>query len=167
MESSLTIRRLQLVYRHWRYCRQNSIKDLLASIEHYLDTNDPQMYHFWPSLGTGFPKNWVYKGNALWRILPSFVVEASSLTIFFRSSFVFTYLPSLFWIYCCYCYHTSSKFSAIMPSAQNTQSLPSLNLVAHRSDHYTTILPNLSYPSRPNAHVPWSGSSAPLLFAVS
>ena len=54
-----------------------------------------------------------------------------------------------------------------MPSAQNTQALPSFSL-ALRSDHYTTVLPNLSYPSRHIAHIPWSGSStAPLLFSVS
>jgi len=48
-----------------------------------------------------------------------------------------------------------------MPSTQPPQPLPSFNLVALRSDHYTTVLPNLSYPYRPNV---WSGSSAPLLF---
>ena len=45
------------------------------------------------------------------------------------------------------------------------QTLPSFNLALH-PDHYKTVLPNLSYPSRPSTHIPWSGSSAPLLFSV-
>ena len=53
-----------------------------------------------------------------------------------------------------------------MPSVQNTQTLPSFNLV-HPPDHYTITIPNLSYPSRSNAHIAWTGSSAPLLFSVS
>ncbi|KAF8801859.1 hypothetical protein BYT27DRAFT_7261513 [Phlegmacium glaucopus] len=50
-----------------------------------------------------------------------------------------------------------------MPPIQHSQLLPSFNL-ALRPDQHKTILPNFSYPSRPIAHVPWSGSSAPLLF---
>ena len=50
-----------------------------------------------------------------------------------------------------------------MPAAQD---LPSFNL-AIRPDHYKTTLPNLLYPSRPSAHIRWSGSSAPLVFSVS
>ena len=46
------------------------------------------------------------------------------------------------------------------------QALPSFSL-ALRPDHYTTVLPNPSYPSRPITHIPWSGSSRPLLFSVS
>lgn len=53
-----------------------------------------------------------------------------------------------------------------MLPAQQPQPLPSFNS-ALCSDHHKSILPNLSYPSRPNAHIPWSGPSAPLLFAVS
>jgi hypothetical protein len=45
------------------------------------------------------------------------------------------------------------------------QTLPSFNLAVH-ADHYKTVLPNISYPSRPITHIPWSGSSAPLLFSV-
>ncbi|KAF8801460.1 hypothetical protein BYT27DRAFT_7216123 [Phlegmacium glaucopus] len=52
-----------------------------------------------------------------------------------------------------------------MPPIQHPQLLPSFNL-ALRADQYRTTLPNLSYPSRPVAHIPWSGSSAPLLFAA-
>lgn len=46
------------------------------------------------------------------------------------------------------------------------QALPSFNLALH-PDHYKTVLPNLSFPSRPSTHIPWSGSSAPLVFSVS
>ena len=46
------------------------------------------------------------------------------------------------------------------------QALPSFNLALH-PDHYKTVLPNLSYPSRPITHISWSGSSGPLLFSVS
>ena len=53
-----------------------------------------------------------------------------------------------------------------MSSAPNAQVLPSFDL-SLQPDHYRTTLPNLSYPSRSNAHISWSGSSAPLLFAVS
>jgi hypothetical protein len=45
-----------------------------------------------------------------------------------------------------------------------TQALPSFSLALH-PDHYKTVLPNISYPSRPSTHIPWSGSSAPLLFS--
>ena len=45
------------------------------------------------------------------------------------------------------------------------QPLPSFNLALY-PDHYKTVLPNLSYPSRPITHIPWAGSSAPLLFSV-
>jgi len=44
------------------------------------------------------------------------------------------------------------------------QALPSFNLALH-PDHYKTVLPNLSYPSRPITHIPWSGSSGALLFS--
>ena len=47
------------------------------------------------------------------------------------------------------------------------QALPSFNLALHPSDHYKTVLPNLAYPSRPITHIPWCGSSSPLLFSVS
>ena len=46
------------------------------------------------------------------------------------------------------------------------QALPSFNL-ALQSGHYRTVLPNLEYPSRPSTHIPWSSSSAPLIFSVS
>ena len=46
------------------------------------------------------------------------------------------------------------------------QALPSFNLALH-PDHYKTVLPNISFPCRPNTHIPWSGSSAPLVFSVS
>ena len=46
------------------------------------------------------------------------------------------------------------------------QTLPSFNFAVH-ADHYKTVLPNILYPSRPITHIPWSGSSAPLLFSVS
>ena len=46
------------------------------------------------------------------------------------------------------------------------QVLPSFNQALH-PDHYKTVLPNLLYPSRPTADIPWSGSSTPLLFSVS
>jgi len=60
---------------------------------------------------------------------------------------------------------TTYKIAAIiMPPVQHPQSLPSFSLTLS-TDHYKTVLPNLSYPSRPNAHVPWSGPSAPLLFS--
>jgi hypothetical protein len=45
------------------------------------------------------------------------------------------------------------------------QTLPSFE-PALQPDHYKTLLPNISYPSRPSSHIPWSGSSAPLLFSV-
>lgn len=48
---------------------------------------------------------------------------------------------------------------------KNSQVLHSFD-IALRPGHYKTILPNLSYPSRPNLHIPWSGSSAPLHFSV-
>ena len=47
------------------------------------------------------------------------------------------------------------------------QALPSFNLALHPDHHYTTVLPNILYPSRPSAHIPWSGPSAPLVFSVS
>ena len=53
-----------------------------------------------------------------------------------------------------------------MSSVQNAQVLPSFDL-SLQPDHYRTMLPNLSYPSRSNAHIPWFGSSAPFYFAVS
>ena len=49
----------------------------------------------------------------------------------------------------------------IMSFAQNSQVLHYSN-IPPRPDYYKTILPNLSYPSRHNVHIPWSGSSAPL-----
>jgi len=62
-------------------------------------------------------------------------------------------------------YHHSFLLTAIiMTFTQNSQVLHSFNL-ALRPDHCKTILPNLSYPFRPNLHIPWSGSSAPLLFS--
>jgi len=55
----------------------------------------------------------------------------------------------------------SIKIRAFMSSTQNTQPLPSFN-VALCPSHYKTVLTNLSYPSRPHSHIPWSRSSAPL-----
>ena len=52
------------------------------------------------------------------------------------------------------------------PIMSPDQTLPSFNLAVH-ADHYKTVLPNISYPSRPITHIRWSGSSAPLLFSVS
>jgi hypothetical protein len=64
-------------------------------------------------------------------------------------------------------YSLSLNLLAItMPSVQN-QALPSFNLILHPTDHYTTVLPNLSFPSWSYAHIPWSGSPAPVLFLVS
>ncbi|PPQ70418.1 hypothetical protein CVT26_013835 [Gymnopilus dilepis] len=50
-----------------------------------------------------------------------------------------------------------------MPHASHP--LPSISLVASHSDHYKTRLPNLTYPSRLYTHVPWSGTSAPLVIS--
>ena len=47
------------------------------------------------------------------------------------------------------------------------QALPSFTLALHPDHHYTTVLPNISFPSRPSAHIPWSGPSPPLVFSVS
>ena len=60
---------------------------------------------------------------------------------------------------------TFNCYRAIMLPTQNPQALPSFNVALH-PDHYKTVLPNLSYPSRPSTHIPWSGSSAPLVFSV-
>ena len=46
------------------------------------------------------------------------------------------------------------------------QALPSFKLALH-PDQYKTVLPNLSYPSRPITDIHWPGSSASLLFSVS
>ena len=60
---------------------------------------------------------------------------------------------------------TQHCYRAVMQPAQNSQALPSFNIALH-PDSYKTTLPNLSYPSRPSRHIPWSGSSAPLVFSV-
>ena len=70
----------------------------------------------------------------------------------------FTYSHTLF-------QSTPNCYRAIMPT---NQTLPSFNFALHLNpDRYKTVLPNLSYPSRPSTHVPWYGSSAPLVFSVS
>ena len=60
---------------------------------------------------------------------------------------------------------TQHCYRAVMQPSQNPQALPSFNIALH-PDSYKTTLPNISYPSRPSRHVPWSGSSAPLVFSV-
>ena len=75
----------------------------------YLDTNDPQTNHFWPSFRSGFPKNGVYKENRLifWPILSVFLHRRDFLTyipISARRSFSLLTHSHSSLIYC-YCYY--------------------------------------------------------------
>ena len=110
----------------------------------------------------------IYKGAGSLFVTPAFFlhrqrtnfrlpVRFSSLT--HSHSFGSTATPTTI-------YNIFIKIRVIMPSTQNAQPLPSFDLALH-SDHQKTTLPNLSYPYRSNAHIPWSGSSTPLLFVVS
>jgi hypothetical protein len=86
--------------------------------------------------------------------LSSFTVVPRDLHTDFRPPFIFT------------SYSRSFLLSAIIMSfTENSQDLHSFNTALHPT-HYKTILPNLSYPSRLDLHIPWSGPSAPLLFSV-
>jgi hypothetical protein len=121
-------------------------------------TNHPQTNHFWPSQ--------IYKGAGPFFVtcfsLSSFTVEVSSpheLHTDFRPPFFFTQLSLSLFLSTLNCYYR-------VMSPGPVQSLPSFNFVI-LPDHYKTVLPNISYPSRPITHIPWSGSSAPLHFSVS
>ena len=123
----------------------------------YLESKYPQTSDFCRERISGQIFS-IYKGAGSLFVTPAFFLHP---TYQFQAphSFFISYSLSLFWIYCYSCYYN-------MPSTQNAQPLPSFDL-ALQSDHQKTILPNLQYPYRSNAHAPWSGSSAPLLFAVS
>ena len=94
----------------------------------------------------------------------SFVTRTTYIPISGRHSFSHLTHSHSSWIYCYY-YTSIKKVPSSMTSAQNAQALPFADL-GLRQHHHRTILPNLSYPFRPNSHVPWSWSSAPLLFSV-
>ena len=134
-----------------------SIKSkVLASIDD-LVTNHPQTNHFWLSW-QGIPKkNWEYKGTGplSWPIFSVFLHRRGFVTT--RATIRF-YSPTLTFF--------NLLLTATVIIMSPVQTLPSFNL-ALRPDHYKTVLPNLSYPSRPITDIHWSGSSAPLLFSVS
>ena len=132
----------------------------------YLDANDSQTNHFWPSFRSGFPKNGVYKGTKSFFVTHSVFLHRRRFVTYTpisaRRSFSLLTHSHSSWIYC-YCYYYTS---IIMPSVRNAQALPSID-PSIQPNYYRTILPNLSYPYCPNSHMLCSGSSAPLLFSVS
>jgi hypothetical protein len=113
-----------------------------------LDTNHPQTNHLWPFLGSGFSKkNWVYKEAGLFLTILSLFLHCFLHTNFRP--------PPIFFLTHSFgsTYHESIS-SIVMPlPAQNNQALPSLNQILH-PEHHTTVVPNLSYPSRPQTYVP-------------
>jgi len=136
-----------------------------------IDNGDPlfghQTNHFWHLVWSGILKKLGYikqQGPFFFVTqLPVFLCYRQLITSTRPTSLSFVFLLAHFlnlllllrYIQIC---------AITMPPPEYPQALPSFNLTL-RSEHYKTVLPNLSYPSRPNTHVPWSGPSGPLLFS--